>query len=62
MGDNLMQPNPSQMGMGMGPGGDSAFNGSAFRPQTDENNFNEVRGAADNSSKFYDALLSDQYN
>ena len=31
------------MGMGMGPGGDSAFNGAGFRPQSDEPNVNEGR-------------------
>lgn len=43
MGDNLLQPNPSNMGIGMGPGGDSAFNGGPYRPQLDDLALNESR-------------------
>ena len=42
MGDNLLQPNLSTMGINMGPGGDSAFNG-AFRPQSDDPTLIESR-------------------
>ena len=59
MGDNLMQPNLSQMGLGMGPGGDSAFNGSAFRPHSDDNSFNEGRVIPDHSSNYYYFNITD---
>ena len=50
MGDSLLQPNLSNMGINMGPGGpggDSAFNGSGFRPLPDEANLNDVRSTSE---------------